>query len=283
MAENTSVTQPIKSNGFTGFHLKMIALITMFIDHVATVVIWRIYVASYRITGSMQISESFRDRIIVWVAENQDLVYNIYEMMRYIGRMAFPIYCFLLVEGFLHTRSVKKYALRLLLFAFISEIPFDLAIDAKWVSMDYSNVFFTLLLGLLLIWAVSYIEKFYEFWCEKEWDRFLGTLLVVMAVVVVLAICGGFAEMVLLTDYGLAGVVAILSLYLLRRTKELGFAVAVLSLTVLSSDTEILALLMLYPLMKYNGERGKSIKYVFYAFYPIHLLVLALICMGMGV
>lgn len=274
---------PVKAKGFTGYHLKMIALITMCIDHVGAVLLWRIYAASYRITGSMQISESLRDQIIVWVAENQDMVFNIYKMMRYIGRMAFPIYCFLLVEGFLHTRSVKKYALRLLLFAFISEIPFDLAIDAKWISMDYSNVFFTLLLGLLLIWAVSYIEKFYEFWREKEWDTFLGTLLVVMAGVVVLAVCGGLAEMVLLTDYGLAGVVAILILYLFRRTKELGFTIAVLALTVLSSDTEILALLMLYPLFQYNGERGKNVKYVFYAFYPVHLFVLALMCMGLGV
>lgn len=283
MNENTLDTQPVKSGGLTGYHLKLIALITMLIDHVAAVVIWRVYVASYYITGSMQVSDSFRDQLIVWVAEHQELVYTIYELMRYIGRMAFPIYCFLLVEGFLHTRNVKKYALRLLLFAFISEIPFDLAITGQWMSMDYSNVFFSLVIGLLLIWIVSYIEKFYEYWKEKNWDTFLGTMIAVLAGVVAVAIFGGLAEIVLKTDYGLAGVVAILIIYLFRRTRELGFALSILVLSVLSSNTEILALLMLFPLMKYDGTRGKNIKYVFYAFYPVHLLFLALICMGLGV
>ena len=92
----------------TGYHLKMIALITMLIDHIAAVFIWHVYVASYTITGSMQLSNFIGDKIIVWIADHQQIVYSIYEMMRYIGRMAFPIYCFLLVEGFLYTRSVKN-------------------------------------------------------------------------------------------------------------------------------------------------------------------------------
>ena len=156
------------TNRLTGYHLKMIALITMLVDHIAAVVIWRVYIASYRITASMQVSENFGDKIIVWVAENQDFVYMIYEVMRYIGRMAFPIYCFLLVEGFLYTRSVAKYAGRLALFALISEIPFDLALTGEWWTLEYSNVFFTLVLGLLAIWSMSYVEKFHEFWREKE-------------------------------------------------------------------------------------------------------------------
>lgn len=283
MLENKMSTESIKTMGLTGYHLKMIALITMLIDHMAAVVIWRVYVASFQITGSMQVSDFIGDKIIVWVAENQDLVYAIYENMRLIGRMAFPIYCFLLVEGFLYTRSVSKYALRLLAFAFVSEIPFDLALTGNWWSLSYSNVFFTLVIGLLAIWAISYIEKFYELWKEKQWDSFLGTLIVAIAGVLVVAICGGFAEMVLLTDYGLAGIVAIIILYMFRKMREFGFAVAVLALSVLSSSTEILALFMLLPLMKYDGTRGKNIKYVFYAFYPVHLLILALVCMALGV
>lgn len=135
----------------------------------------------------------------------------------------------------------------------------------------------------MLIWAVSYIEKFYEFWKEKNWDTFLGTMLTVLAGVVAIAIFGGLAEIVLMTDYGLAGVVAILIIYLFRKTRELGFTLSILALSIMSSNTELLALLMLYPLMKYNGTRGKNVKYVFYAFYPVHLFILALICMGLGV
>ncbi|MBQ6811566.1 MAG: conjugal transfer protein TraX [Agathobacter sp.] len=273
----------IHNKNLTGYHLKMIALITMLIDHIAAVVIWRVYVASYAITGSMQLSDFIGDKIIVWVAQNQALVYSVYEVMRYIGRMAFPIYCFLLVEGFLHTRSVAKYALRLFLFALISEVPFDLAIAGQWWSMEYSNVFFTLVIGLILIWALSYVEKFYEFWQEKNWDDFIGKLIYIVSAGFAAVFLGTFADIVLKTDYGMAGVFAVAVLYLLRNMKEVAFVGAVMLLSVMSSSTEILALLMLIPLMKYNGERGKSTKYVFYAFYPVHLFVLALICMGLGV
>lgn len=267
----------------TGYHLKLIALITMLIDHIAAVVIWRTYVASFALTGSMQTSIFIGDKIIVWVANNQELVYGIYESMRYIGRMAFPIYCFLLVEGFLHTRSVQKYAIRLFLFALVSEIPFDLALTGQWWSMECSNVFFTLVIGLILIWGLSYVEKFYEFWQEKKWDFFMGKLVVLLLGGIVAIALGSVAEILLKTDYGMAGVWAIAVLYLFRQTKELGFILSILLLSVMSSSTEILALLMLVPLMKYDGTRGKNIKYVFYAFYPVHLLVLALICIGIGV
>lgn len=271
------------NKGYTGYHLKFIALITMFIDHVAAVVIWRVYEASFHITGSMQLSDYIGDKLIVWVAGNQDLIYTIYEWMRYIGRMAFPIYCFLLVEGFLHTRNVAKYAGRLAIFAFISEIPFDLALSGRWWDADNSNVFFTLVLGLIAVWTMSYIEKFYAFWQEKQWEPILGTILIGTAGLVVLAFFGGLAEMVLFTDYGIGGVVAILILYLFRRSREMAFALSILALSVLNSSIEILALIMLVPLMKYDGTRGKKVKYVFYAFYPAHLLILALLCIGIGV
>lgn len=273
----------IEKKSLTGYHLKLIALITMLIDHIAAVLIWRIYSASYRITGSMQLSERIGDKIIVWVAENQDLVYTVYEWMRYIGRMAFPIYCFLLVEGFRHTRNVAKYAGRLALFALISEIPFDLALYGQWWSYSSNNVFFTLVLGLLTIWALSYIEKFYGFWQEKQWEPILGWILTLSAGLIVIVGFGGFADMVLFTDYGLGGVVAIAVLYLLRGQKTIAFAGAVLALTVITGDIEIWAMFMLYPIMKYDGTRGKNMKYVFYAFYPVHLLVLAFLCIGLGV
>ena len=267
----------------TGYTLKMIALITMLIDHVAAVLIWRVYAASYSITGSMQISDKLADKIIVWVAENQELVAVVYEWMRYIGRMAFPIYCLLLVEGFLHTSNVKKYALRLLAFAFISEVPFDLAIAGQVWRYSYNNVYFTLLLGLITIWAISYVEKLYEFWVEKQWEPILGKILVGTVGIVIVAITGGIADMVLFTDYGFGGVVAILLLYLFRRQRVLAYLISVLALTIITSDTEILALFMLYPVLSYDGTRGKQMKYAYYIFYPAHLLVLALICMALGV
>lgn len=273
----------LEKKGLTGYHLKLIALITMLIDHIAAVVIWRVYVASFDARIGMHYSPFWGDRIIAWVAGNQELIYAIYEWMRYIGRMAFPIYCFLLVEGFLHTRNVAKYAGRLALFAFISEIPFDLAVEGEWMTFACSNVFFTLVLGLLVIWALSYVEKFYEFWQEKMFEPILGRILTLSAAFIVIMGLGLFAEMVLRTDYGLGGVVAIAVLYLLRRQRIIAFTASVLMLSVFAGDIEILALAMLYPIIKYDGSRGKNMKYVFYVFYPAHLLILALLSMELGV
>ena len=273
----------ITNKSLSGYHLKLIALITMFIDHIGAVFLWRVYAASYAITANMQLSDNIGDKIVVWVAKNQDMVFTIYEWLRYIGRMAFPIYCFLLVEGFLHTRNVAKYAGRLTLFALISEIPFDLAISGRAWVYSSNNVFFTLVLGLLAIWCLSFVEKFYEFWQEKEWEPILGRILTLSAGLIVIVGFGAFAEMVLFTDYGLGGIVAITVIYLLRGQRILAFAAAVLALTVITGDIEILAMFMLYPVMKYDGSRGKSMKYVFYIFYPAHLLILALICMAMGI
>ena len=290
MKEELSFLQAVKIGKFTGYHLKMIALITMVIDHVAAVVLWRLYKASFDIRGGMYTSSAISDQMIVWVSKHQELVYTIYEYMRIIGRMAFPIYCFLIVEGFLHTRNVGKYALRLLLFAFLSEIPFDLAIAETWLSFDYSNVFFTLCLGLLLLWGISFVEKFFLGDKEvaqnadkfKEKSMIKKVLCVVIVILWIIAV-GALAENILHTDYGMAGILAILVIYLFRQSKELGFIASVFVLTFMSSSIEIMALLMLYPLMRYDGSRGKNVKYVFYAFYPLHLLVLALICMALGV
>ena len=117
-------------------------------------------------------------------------------------------------------------------FALISEIPFDLAIEGNWWDPEYSNVFFTLVIGLLLIWALSYIEKFYEFWKEKNWDIFIGQLIVVSVGGLVAIFFGGLAEAVLKTDYGMAGVFAIAVLYLLRQMREVAFVGAILLLSV---------------------------------------------------
>ena len=94
MTDLNSVLKTNNTTGFTGYHLKMIALITMLIDHIAAVVIWRVYVASYATSN---------------ISINQEAVYSVYQMMRYIGRMAFPIYCFLLVYILLSPKYKRKY------------------------------------------------------------------------------------------------------------------------------------------------------------------------------
>lgn len=263
---NNTNNNPIGVRTFSGYDLKIIALATMLIDHIGAVVLWRYMQATGQMSG--------------WIMTE-------YQLIRYIGRMAFPIYCFLLVEGFLHTRSVGKYALRLGIFALISEIPFDLALSGNIWNKGSSNVFFTLLIGLLLIWGISFVEKFYEFWKEKQLDAFIGGLAAVAVAGLMILPAIFVADVVLGCDYGMAGVLAILVLYLFRRNWYLAFTLAVMVLFVFSSSSEILALIMLYPISLYDGTRGgnggKMGKWLFYAFYPAHLLILALICMVLNI
>ena len=108
--------------GLSGSALKGIALVSMLIDHFAAV----FYMGSVVYAGKLF------------------MPYSMYIALRLVGRLAFPLFTFLLAEGFRHTRSVEKYLLRLFLFGLLSEIPFDLAFRRTWMSWDYQNVFFTL-------------------------------------------------------------------------------------------------------------------------------------------
>ncbi|MBQ6875773.1 MAG: hypothetical protein IJN46_06025, partial [Lachnospiraceae bacterium] len=119
-----------KISGLSADALKWIAMVTMFIDHLAY--------TSLNPYGPHYV--------------------EMYTVMRTIGRIAFPLYCFLLVEGFMHTGNYRRYVLRIGLFALLSEIPFDLALMDSVLEFRSNNVFFTLLAGLLLIWGISRME-----------------------------------------------------------------------------------------------------------------------------
>ena len=130
--------------------------------------------------------------------------------MRTIGRLAFPIFCFFLVEGFEHTRDRKKYALRLFLFALISEIPFDLAFSARVLEFEYQNVFFTLLIGLLTLLAFHAVEE------RKDWHPLIRTILLAMVVA-----AGMGLALWMKTDYDAKGVMCILLLYVFRKKRSI--------------------------------------------------------------
>lgn len=280
MMKQTNIMQ-IKN--VSGYHLKMIALVTMLIDHIGAVVIWRVLQASHRVTASMQMSNHLGDKIIVWFAEHQTFIYTLYEYMRMVGRMAFPLYCFLLVEGFLHTRDVKKYAFRLFLFALLSEIPFDFALEGTFWYPDYNNVFLTLLLGLLCINTLSWLGRVFQKWTEKNRDKFIGNCIKGFLSVVVVSGISIVAEEVLNTDYGMGGIVAIVLIWLFRNYRTFAFCSSIVALGILSSTSEYLAICMLPVLQRYDGTRGKQTKYLYYAFYPVHLFLLGGICFLLGV
>lgn len=236
-----------RKKGLSGSVLKLIAVITMTIDHFGAALLGRMLVA-----GAYQ---------------DFDQLYNIYLLTRTVGRVAFPIYCFLLVEGFLHTSDVKRYALRLGIFALVSEIPFDLVFSAKVLEFGYQNVYFTLLLGLLTMFAFDRIEGMVQQ---------LAPRLLLWGVALA---AGSFLGEFLRTDYGAKGVLCIMVLYLFRSNRTCQLLAGCVSFL-----WESPALFAFIPLSFYNGSRGRGMKYFFYLFYPGHLLLIyfAAWCMGLA-
>lgn len=236
-----------RKRGISGSSLKLIAVATMLIDHIAATVL-----ARFLIIGGGEVSAGW---------------YQLYQAMRSVGRIAFPIYCFLLVEGFVHTGSRKKYALRLFLFALASELPFDLAFSGTAPEFGYQNVFFTLFLGLVTIMLLWEVEK------KQEWRT--GLRIFLFAVIILAGMAAAYA---LKTDYSYYGVMCIVVLYLFRGRRLPQVLAGAASFFWWESP----AVLAFIPIYFYNGKRGWNIKYFFYLFYPVHLLVLYFICVALG-
>ena len=238
-----------RSKGLTGSTLKVIAVVTMLIDHIAATLMTRMY-----LTGGLSFG-----------------FYNVIMGMRIVGRVAFPIYCFLLVEGFIRTRDVRKYLLRMVAFALISEIPYDLALTGKVINFHYQNVMFTMTIGLISLYCLKIIG-------EKALDKW--KLLLLQSVVITLA-----AALATLcqTDYGWSGILCICAIYLFQASNARKMLMGNAAL-ILASALEAAALVTVPLIAAYNGERGWKIKYFFYAFYPVHFLILYIISafMGMG-
>lgn len=236
--------------GLTGSHLKWIAILTMLIDHIGAALLELGLLP--KIADAVLAGNSFD-----YVIADYHFWYRFDDILRAVGRLAFPLFCFLLVEGFLHTKNIKKYAMRLGLFALLSEIPFDLAFNNSLFEFSYQNVFFTLLIGLLVLCGLKYFEETLPL--HLSWLRFL------------VALTGILFAIFLRTDYDAFGIMLIVLLYEFRNLKLLR-CIAGAILMLFNSTTGCLAFILVWL---YNGERGKQLpKYFFYAFYPVHLLIL---------
>lgn len=225
-----------------GFHLKLIAICTMLIDHMG-----------YTLFPG-----------VMW--------------LRCVGRVAFPIFCFLIAEGCVYTHDRKKYALRLLVFALLSEIPYNLMNSGMiWDPYD-QNVLWTLLLGALVCWLMD--------WALKKCTplSFMLTGAVMLAAYWLLEIGN--------TDYGGWGMLLVAAFYGVHRAPSgvvvkmiaQAFGLAFFSIGVMGGylSIELWSLAALVPIWLYNGQRGfsnKAVQYGFYAFYPVHILALSLIAM----
>lgn len=207
--------------GLNSFHLKLIAVITMIIDHIGLFF--------------------FPEHIL----------------FRIIGRLSFPIFAFLIVEGFYHTRDIRKYMIRLAGLGVISEIPFDLLTTGKFFDLRHQNVFFTLLIGLILLYGY-----------EKQYSTFSK-----VSFAFLILIAGDLFRV----DYGAWGVLMIFCFFLFReRMWAKIVSVAVINVVVFGY-IQAFAVLALLPICLYNGEKGRGYKYFFYLVYPVHLWIIWII------
>lgn len=215
-----------------------------------------------------------------------------------IGRVAFPLFCFQLVIGYKHTRNIEKYLLRLFLFGLISQVPFSLFIYSFTGNLIALNIFFTLAIGLLAIYALDKLPN-------KWLAIFIDLVLILLAEVVKV-------------DYGGFGICLILCIFVFYKDKYIEttknketknikskndsndflaifknnflftfvfFILCFIRFFVYfkTLDTYIVIAEILgtfFPIifmLLYNGKKGPSLKYFFYAFYPIHLVILVVL------
>lgn len=171
------------------------------------------------------------------------------------GRLAFPLFAFLLVEGFIHTKDVKKYLLRLGGFALISEIPYDLFARKTWFSLEAQNVFWTLFLGILLLYLYQRLTD---------------------SAIRILAMAGLFALVFFLrADYGPVGLAVIFVFYYFRSRPVWKYTFFAVLMILMGNNVQLTAIAAVIPMVLYSGKRGISCKYLFYIFYPGHLAALA--------
>lgn len=220
----------------TVFILKIIACISMFLDHVKYA-----------------------------IPETQNFV------TIYLGRIAFPIFAFLITQGYIHTSNLEKYYKRITVFALISQIPFMLfrSLIGEWEML---NIMFTLLLGLFAITVYDKINKKY----------------ISIPICIFLIILGEIINV----DYGWFGVALVFLLYICKNNKivlTFSYVILILVWFYFEGMLKLYNMYIIYfinyliPLifiLLYNGKQGKKIKYFLYWFYPAHMLILYLVSFG---
>ena len=228
----------------SGAWLKLIAILSMLIDHVNKALIYPNLVSN--------------DGVLTTVS-------NIFDI---IGRIAFPLFCFLLVEGFFKTRCRKKYLLNLLIFGVISEVPFDMFTTASFFNMNWNNVMFTLAFVLITIWIIDILKE--------RMQKLPKTLWYFASFIIVIIMC--IAAMYLSLDYEHHAILIGYFFYLFHDVPLLAIPLGYASMY-----TQPWALLGFGLTLTYNGKRGKQNKMLNYWFYPAHLLILGILRLCLGI
>lgn len=226
----------------SGAQLKYIAFLSMLIDHT--------------------------NKALIYPILNEGILQHISNLFDIIGRIAFPLFAFFVVEGFFKTKNRKKYLTNLLIFAVISEVPFDMFLTSTFFNMRANNVLFTLALSLITIWIIDILKDKLENKPPILWY--------LVSVVVIIISC--FISMQFGLDYEHHSIIIVYLFYIFYNKPVVGCALAYLSII-----TEVWSILGFGLVLTYNGERGKQNKIINYWFYPVHLLILGILRMYFGI
>ena len=228
----------------SGADLKLIAIISMLADHVNKALIYPYLVSNHG--------------VLAFISDAFDII----------GRIAFPLFCFMLVEGYFKTRNRKNYLLNLLLFGVISEIPFDMFTTASFFNMNWNNVMFSLALVLVTVWIIDTLKGKMQKRSKALWY--------LVSVVIVLVMC--IVSMSLSLDYEHHAILIGYFFYLFH-----DMPVFAIPFGYASMFKEPWALLGFGLTLTYNGERGKQHKMLNYWFYPVHMLILGILRLYLGI
>ena len=227
----------------SNFDLKLIAIITMTIDHIGIVF------------GT-----------------------PFYNFLRAVGRLSFPIFAFLITEGYVHTKSFSKYFLRLLVLAVISEVIYDYVFFGSFVYRGANNIFFTLALGLLTLFLLDKSKGLINRYFKDKVDLVIILPITYLLIVVIMGLMGEFLNF----SYGMLGILVISFFYLFKDNFALIVISVSLSTLILGEGMQYFSLFSLILIYFYNKKLGKKSKLFFYLYYPLHILVLGVIKMLIG-
>ncbi len=218
-----------------GAKLKYIAFLSMLIDHV-------------------------NNGVVTPLLDGKGVLLHISNLFSILGRIAFPIFIFFIVEGFFKTRNRKKYLFNLVLFGIISEVPFDLFTSKVFYNPNWNNMMFTLVLCLVTIWIIDEVK-------DRINNKYLWYG---MSLVIVMAF--GLLAMQLSLDYDYHAIILAYIFYIFYDRPVLGATIGYVSII-----KELYSFLGFAMTITYNGKRGKQNKWINYFFYPVHILILGII------
>lgn len=222
---------------FSGAQLKYIAFLSMLADHVNKALIYPFL-------------------------SGEGILQRISDAFDILGRIAFPLFAFFLVEGFFKTGNRKKYLASLLIFGIISEIPFDMALSGVFFEPNSNNIMFTLALMLITIWTIDILKEKMQNMSKYTWYPVSFVIVGIMCII----------SMVTGLDYEYHAIMIGYLFYIFYNKR-----VFAIFLGYLAIFKEVWSLLGFSLILTYNGKRGKQNKLFNYCFYPGHLLILGIL------